>query len=270
MTYQLAVFGNPIAHSLSPKIHPIFAKQFDIAINYRAILAPLTEFNSTCQQFFDAGGYGCNVTAPFKEDAFRFVPRHSEHAATVKVVNTIAKLEGALWGDNTDGQGLVNDLLRNKSLTLANRTIIILGAGGATRGILPALLATHAAKIIIVNRDQEKTTRLLHDFNDPIVVQSISWQALTQYSVEADIVIDATSFLDSYLALSNLPWSSQTYFYDLKYRLEKTPLVHWATQSGFKAHDGFGMLVEQVALDLERWFGVLPNTSELIHNGCGS
>lgn len=267
MTFQLAVFGNPIAHSLSPKIHPIFAKQFDIDLEYRAILAPLGGFAAACQQFFEQGGYGCNITVPFKEDAYHFVSQHSPSAAYVKAVNTIFCKDGMCLGDNTDGQGLVNDLLLNKRVLLADKTIVILGAGGAARGILAALLQASPRQIIIVNRTLAKAQTILNDFGNPPCVQAISWHDLVDYAPKTDLLIDATSSAAIIEALPGYAWSASLFIYDLKYSVQETPLTRWARQQGYQASDGFGMLVEQAALAFKLWFDVQPKTQMLIKEG---
>ena len=257
--HHLAVFGNPIAHSLSPQIHQQFSAQVNILIDYQKILVAPNQFEQAATQFMAAGGAGFNITAPFKTNAFSWVASHSERAKQAQAVNTVLIKEGQVYGDNTDGVGLVRDL-QNKKLSLTNRSVVVLGAGGAARGIVPSLVHEPLARLVIINRDIDKARRL---FADQAVIAPC--QALSHFLTDDVVIIDATSdfdfatgVMDGQSVLKNVV------FYDVNYRLhEETAGVAWARSHGFTAYDGLGMLIEQAAESFYQWFNVRPNTKTI-------
>lgn len=258
------VFGNPIAHSKSPLIHGLFAEQTGQAISYKPLLAPLDGFRETATQFFISGS-GANVTVPFKEQAFAFADQLSERAQRAKAVNTFKKLaDGTLLGDNTDGAGLVNDLLNNH-VVLAGKKILILGAGGAVRGVLEPLLAQSPAEVCIVNRTVEKAEQLACEFADlgHMTAAGYDW-----IDAPVDIIINGTSAsLSGELPplANSLIKAGDTVCYDMMYGKDTTVFNQWAqAQGAARTLDGLGMLVEQAAEAFFIWTGVRPNPKPVL------
>lgn len=258
------VFGNPIAHSKSPLIHGLFAKQTGQAISYKPLLAPLDSFPEFVTQFF-VNGSGANVTVPFKEQAFALADQLSERAQRAKAVNTLKKLDdGRLLGDNTDGAGLVNDLLNNH-VVLAGQKILILGAGGAVRGVLEPLLAQGPAEVCIVNRTVEKAEQLACEFADlgHMTAAGYDW-----IDAPVDIIINGTSAsLSGELPplANSLIKAGDTVCYDMMYGKDTTVFNQWAqAQGAARTLDGLGMLVEQAAEAFFVWTGVRPNPKPVL------
>ena len=260
------VFGNPIAHSKSPLIHRLFAEQTGQQISYEPLLAALDGFPEAVTQFFKAGS-GANVTVPFKEQAFVLADQLSERALRAKAVNTLKKLaDGRLLGDNTDGAGLVNDLLNNQ-VELAKKNILILGAGGAVRGVLEPLLAQHPAEVCIANRTVEKAEQLAREFADlgPMTACGYDW-----IDAPVDIIINGTSAsLSGELPplASTLIKAKHTICYDMMYGRQTTIFNQWAqSQDAARTLDGLGMLVEQAAEAFYLWTGVRPNPAPVLQH----
>ncbi|MDY0250518.1 MAG: shikimate dehydrogenase [Pseudomonas sp.] len=258
------VFGNPIAHSKSPLIHRLFAEQTGQHISYEPLLAALDGFPDALTQFFKSGS-GANVTVPFKEQAFVLADQLSERALRAKAVNTLKKLDnGCLLGDNTDGAGLVNDLLNNQ-VELAKKNILILGAGGAVRGVLEPLLAQHPAEICIANRTVEKAEQLAREFADlgPMTVCGYDW-----IDAPVDIIINGTSAsLAGKLPplASTLIKAKHTVCYDMMYGRQTTIFNQWAqTHGAARTLDGLGMLVEQAAEAFHLWTGLRPDPAPVL------
>ena len=258
------VFGNPIAHSKSPLIHSLFAEQTGQAISYKPLLAALDSFPEFVTQFF-VNGSGANVTVPFKEQAFALADQLSERAQRAKAVNTLKKLDdGRLLGDNTDGAGLVNDLLNNH-VVLAGQKILILGAGGAVRGVLEPLLAQGPAEVCIVNRTVEKAEQLACEFADlgHMTAAGYDW-----IDAPVDIIINGTSAsLSGELPplANSLIKAGDTVCYDMMYGKNTTVFNQWAqTQGAARTLDGLGMLVEQAAEAFFVWTGVRPNPKPVL------
>ena len=258
------VFGNPIAHSKSPLIHRLFAEQTGLAISYLPLLAPLDAFPATAAEFFSSGS-GANVTVPFKEQAFALADQLSERAKRAKAVNTLKKLgDGSLLGDNTDGAGLVNDLLNNH-VELAGKNILVLGAGGAVRGVLEPLLAQQPAEVCIVNRTVEKAEQLAREFADlgPMTACGYDW-----IDAPVDIIINGTSASlsgDLPPLANSLIKAGDTVCYDMMYGKDITAFNRWAQQNGAsRTLDGLGMLVEQAAEAFYIWTGVRPNPAPVL------
>jgi shikimate dehydrogenase len=260
---RYGVFGNPIAHSKSPLIHQLFAEQTGQVLSYEALLAPLDNFSGFARDFFASGGRGANVTVPFKEQAFRLADQLSPRARRAGAVNTLKKLEtGALLGDNTDGAGLVRDLAGNAGIPLRGQRILLLGAGGAVRGVLEPLLAEHPAALVIANRTVEKAEQLAHEFADlgPVAASAYDW-----LDEPVDLIINGTSAsLAGALPplAASLVQPGHTCCYDMMYGREPTPFNHWASQLGARQTlDGLGMLVEQAAEAFFLWRAVRPQTA---------
>lgn len=262
---QYVVFGNPIGHSKSPLIHRLFAAQTGEALEYDTLLAPLDDFTACAQGFFKQG-LGANVTVPFKEEAFRMVDSLTPRAKRAGAVNTLSRqTDGSLQGDNTDGAGLVRDLTVNAGVELAGKRILLLGAGGAVRGVLEPLLAHKPASLVIANRTVEKAEQLAREFADlgPVAASGFSW-----LKEPVDLVINATSAslagelppIDPALILPG-----QTVCYDMMYGKEPTPFCVWAAEHGaVKVLDGLGMLAEQAAEAFFIWRGVRPETAPVL------
>jgi len=263
---RYAVFGHPISHSRSPDIHARFAAQTRQAMDYRALDVPPEAFKSTLTTFIQEGGRGLNCTVPLKEIAFGTCDALSERARRSGAVNTIKLLEnGQLWGDNTDGAGLYRDLTHNLNLSLKDKRILILGAGGATRGIIEPLLGANPQTLWIANRTIERAERLAQDFKPLGQIRAVGFTELQGASF--DLILNATSASLSG-ALPPLPegiLAAKGSCYDLAYGKEPTPFVLWGREQGATlSADGIGMLVEQAAEAFQIWRGIFPETQPVI------
>ncbi|GGX94250.1 shikimate dehydrogenase (NADP(+)) [Litchfieldella qijiaojingensis] len=263
MTDRYCVFGHPVGHSKSPAIHAAFAKQTGEAIDYAAIEAPLDDFAGAWRAFVAEGGAGANVTVPFKEDAFRLCDTLSPRAQRAGAVNTLVLgANGQTYGDTTDGVGLVRDL-EHHGVELAGMRILVLGAGGAVRGILEPLLKAEPASVLIANRTAEKAERLAADFTDLGGIRGGGFEAVTG---PFDIVINGTS---ASLA-GDLPPLPDDLFvpgataYDMMYGAELTVFLAWAAERGARPIDGLGMLVEQAAESFFQWRHKHPDTAPVL------
>ncbi len=267
MTDRYAVFGNPIAHSKSPFIHGIFAKQTKQSLTYEAVLAPKDEFAQSLLQFWSQNGKGANVTVPFKEQAFEICDVLSEQAELAGAVNTLTLLsDGRVKGDNTDGLGLVADLERNIGC-LKGKAILLLGAGGAARGSILPILEREVKSLQIHNRTHEKAVLLADTFKKYGAVTAISTTALDNIESPFDIVINSTSAsLSGSVPL--LPASilgKHSVCYDMMYSKELTCFNVWALSLGCsKVIDGLGMLVGQAAKSFEIWRNVEPEVNPVL------
>ncbi|MCL2524374.1 MAG: shikimate dehydrogenase [Betaproteobacteria bacterium] len=265
MSDRYAVFGNPIAHSRSPAIHAAFAAATGEDLRYEALLAPVDGFAAAIAQFAAAGGRGANVTVPFKEEACRLSHRLSERAAQAGAVNTLTFRDGEIFGDNTDGTGLVRDLVDNLAFPLAGRRILLLGAGGAARGVVAPLLAARPASLHIANRNADKGRALAVSFADIAPLTAGSFAELAGKSF--DLVINATS---ASLAGENLPlpdglFAPGALAYDMMYGQGATPFLQLArTRGAARGADGLGMLVEQAAEAFYVWRGRRPETAPVL------
>ena len=263
MTDAYAVFGNPIAHSKSPRIHAEFARQTGQDMNYSARLAPLDGFAEAVQAFRAEGGRGANVTVPFKEQAFALVTRLSERARVAGAVNTLVFEPEGLYGDNTDGAGLVRDLTANLGLDLAGRRILLMGAGGAARGVILPLLEQGPAQLFIANRTADKAVALAAAFGAGR--PNLAGGGYETLAGGFDVVINATA---ASLA-GDLPPLAETVFapgalaYDMMYGRD-TPFLAFARARGVRTADGLGMLVEQAAEAFLLWRGVRPDTGPVL------
>lgn len=258
MRERYAVVGNPVAHSKSPWIHAEFARATGHDLDYGRIEAPLDGFERTVDAFRAAGGRGLNVTLPFKEAAFRYCKSVSRRAAAAQAVNTLV-FGDAVFGDNTDGAGLVADLSNNLGLSLGGKTVLLMGAGGAAQGVVPALLDARVAQLVIANRSVGRAEALAARF----AVSASSYEALRGQTF--DIVVNATSAGLAGQAPS-LPASvlkRASLAYDMVYGAD-TPFLAQARAAGARAWDGLGMLVEQAAESFLVWHGVRPDTRRVL------
>jgi shikimate dehydrogenase len=258
---RYGVIGNPIAHSKSPQIHARFAEQTGQQISYERLLAPLDAFEATVKTFIASGGRGANVTVPFKLEAFRFSDELSSRAQAAGAVNTLQFQDGRVFGDNTDGVGLVRDIVGAAGVQLSGRQILLLGAGGAARGVVLPLLAESPSRLVIANRTPERAAELAVQFSDnPVAPEACSF---TELSGPFDVVINATSASLS----SELPpvpasvFGARSFVYDMMYAAEPTRFLQLAAQHGARVRDGLGMLVEQAAESFFIWRGVRPQTA---------
>ena len=262
---RYGVFGNPIAHSKSPMIHRLFAAQTGEQLSYEALLAPLDDFAGFARTFF-VEGKGANVTVPFKEQAFQLADSLSARARRAGAVNTLKKLDdGSLLGDNTDGAGLVRDLTVNACFDLRGKRILLLGAGGAVRGVLEPLLAQQPAALVIANRTLAKAEQLASEFADLGPVVASGFDSLDG---PVDLIVNGTS---ASLAGELPPLAASlirphhTLCYDMMYAKQSTAFNRWAAEQG-AAHtlDGLGMLVEQAAEAFFLWRGVRPDSEPVL------
>ena len=263
---RYAVFGNPIAHSKSPFIHARFAEQTGQLLEYTAQLVEAGEFEQAVARFAKNNGKGLNITVPFKQDAWRLATKRSARAERAGAVNTLV-INGPedYYGDNTDGIGLVRDLRNNHGVELENRRILVIGAGGAVRGVIEPLLQNKPALLMIANRTRDKALQLAQDFSD---LGNIRGCGLDEFGTEVyDLIINGTSASLSG-ELPPLPTTllkADTVCYDMMYATEPTPFMRWAEQHGArKVVDGKGMLVEQAAESFRIWRGCEPDTAAVI------
>jgi shikimate dehydrogenase len=260
MTDRYAVFGHPIAHSKSPQIHTAFARQTGQDMTYEAILAPLDGFADSVAAFIAAGGRGANVTVPFKEEAFRLASRLSPRAQRAGAVNTLSFDADGILGDNTDGAGLVADLTRNLNCTIVGKRVLLLGAGGAARGVIEPLLDQQPAALVIANRTVSRAEELAELFGRG--VRACGFDAA---NTPFDLVINATaaSLAGDLPPLSPRVFTPDTMAYDMMYGRD-TPFLDFARTHGARTADGLGMLVEQAAEAFHLWRGVRPDTAPVI------
>ena len=262
---QYAVMGNPIAHSKSPYIHGLFAEQTHQQLEYKAILVEPGGFRAAVDGFRDRGGRGLNVTVPFKQDAWVYVDQLSAYAERARAVNTIWFDErcGSV-GDNTDGVGLMRDLTGNQGARIKGKRILLLGAGGAARGILQPLLAAQPATVVIANRTAAKARELALLFGD---LGRVSGCGFAELEGAFDLIINATaaSLDNTALPLRDEVLAAEAWCYDMMYGDRPTAFMNWARQRGAsKVLDGMGMLVEQAAEAFCRWRGVRPDTAPIL------
>ncbi len=267
MIDKYAVIGNPISHSKSPLIHAQFAKQTEQVLEYSAILGEVGQLASAIVQFRENNGKGMNVTVPFKQDAWTLVDERNVHAEKAGAVNTIIiKDDGVLIGDNTDGMGLVRDLCHNLAFELKEKRILVLGAGGAVRGVLGPILAQKPSELVIANRTVSKADDLEMLFEDDGNITSTGFEMLR--GEKFDLIINGTA---ASLSGEIPPISPEivegSACYDMMYGAQDTVFMQWAKQHGAsEAWDGLGMLVEQAAESFYIWRNVRPETAGVIKN----
>ncbi|WAI11675.1 MAG: shikimate dehydrogenase [Buchnera aphidicola (Macrosiphum albifrons)] len=263
-SFNYAVFGNPINHSKSPKIHSLFAKKTGIVHTYKSVNVPLDKFNTVLQNFFKQGGQGANITAPFKQEAYLFCDKLTERAKIAESVNTFKKIDNQyILGDNTDGIGLLSDLIRLNFIK-KKHSILIIGAGGAVKGVLFPLLS-FGCSIFILNRTFSNAKKLVSQFHKYGNINVFHKNLLNiKYF---DLIINATSkFIekkDDFFPLSVV--SSKTCFYDMNYQVDNTIFINWCIKIGANFFsNGIGMLVFQAAHSFFLWHNVLPKTDDII------
>lgn len=266
MSDRYAVIGNPVKHSLSPGIHAAFASETGEDIEYERLLGDMEDFNGDVRDFFTSGGCGLNVTVPFKERAWELMDELSERARLAGAVNTITRLDnGKLQGDNTDGVGLVRDLRQNHGFNFNNASLLLIGAGGASRGVILPLLQQQPASLMIANRTAEKAVLLADLFSDRGEICGCGLHEIGNQ--QFDLIINATAagLKGNVPAIPDTCLASGGWSYDMMYGREPTAFVRWgeARHAG-KALDGIGMLVEQAAESFYIWRGVRPNTAAVI------
>ena len=262
MSKQFAVIGHPIEQSRSPELHHAFAQKTGIDLHYSKRLAPLDGFEANIKEFFAQGGIGMNVTVPFKEQAFAQCHVLTERAKIAKAVNTLWMQDGQLHGDNTDGQGLV-DAVQALSWNLDNTAILIIGAGGATRGVVYPLVQAGVKKIVIANRTLARAAQLVSDLKDAVPQATLTAISLDNLSGEFDLVINATSASLSGDALV-LPETLQfKYAYEMAYG-KPSSFLDQAKARGLPTSEGYGMLVGQAIESFSIWNGIKPALKDFL------
>jgi shikimate dehydrogenase len=266
---RYAVIGHPVGHSRSPFIHEQFAAQTSQSLVYTTLDASPENFEPTLRRFFAEGGKGLNVTLPHKEAVLRLVDELTPRAQRAGAVNTLVLRKGtagiSLLGDNTDGAGLARDLLNNHRINVAGRRVLLLGAGGAARGVLAPLLGLKPAELTVVNRNVLRACELVERFRDMGRLRAVGYADLD--GEPYDIVINATaaSLVGELPAVPPGIVSARSICYDMAYGRDETPFVRWALQRGCaRALMGLGMLVEQAAESFFLWRGVRPDTASVL------
>ncbi|MSQ81205.1 MAG: shikimate dehydrogenase [Candidatus Methylopumilus sp.] len=265
---HFAVIGHPINHSLSPKIHTYFAKEAGLAISYEAILSPLDKFNETLHTLMQKHYGGINVTLPFKKEAYLFSQHHSKEAKIAEAVNTLVFKSGEVTGHNTDGLGLVGDLTFNLKVTLHQKKILLMGAGGAAEGVIYSLLENKPLQLTLTNRTIEKSMAIKHKMDEyaekfHVDLNVIEIKKLAHHYY--DVIINATSasLHESELHIDDKVFHTGSFAYDMMYGKE-TYFIKKAKSQHAKTSDGLGMLVEQAAEAFYIWHGIKPDTKSVI------
>lgn len=264
---RYAVFGNPIKHSKSPQIHHAFAEQADQSMQYRAVLVEEDSFVKSAAAFFDEGGKGLNVTVPFKSEAYEFAEVLSDRARRAGAVNTLGLTDdGRIFGDNTDGVGIVRDMVVNLGWCIRNARVLIVGAGGAVRGVLEPILKERPKELTIVNRTAKKAKKLAKEFKALGTIYGGGYELIGDE--QFDLVINATSAgLEGDMpALPASLLNEKSCCYDMVYGDDPTIFSRWAAQNAaWAVADGLGMLVEQAAESFYLWRHTRPETQPIIH-----
>ena len=265
---RLAVVGNPVAHSRSPQIHARFAAATGLAVDYTRLLSPLDQFVATVRAFAGSGARGCNVTVPFKGEAFAACTRLSDRARRAEAVNTIAFDADGWFGDNTDGAGLVRDIELNAGVPLLGKRVLVLGAGGAAAGALDPLLAARPAALVVANRTPAKAQALIERFAASAARLGVALSAtpLETPGTGFDVLVNATA-ASMQAAVPPLPPGTLkpgALALDMMYGAATLPFLRWARAQGAVARDGLGMLVEQASEAYFFWLGVRPSTFQVL------
>jgi shikimate dehydrogenase len=263
---RFVVFGHPVSHSWSPFIHGLFARQFGHAVDYRLADVDAEHFRKAALEFFAGGGRGANVTVPHKLAAAELANKLTARAKRAGAVNTLALRDGSmLLGDNTDGVGLVTDLTANLGIALKRRRLLILGAGGAVRGILAPLLAERPGEVMIANRTVRRARELAASFEDLAPVTAGSFEDAGRGGWDLVINATSTSLAGDVVELPARAIGPETVCYDLAYSRQQTPFQRWALERGTRhSYQGWGMLVEQAAESYLLWHGVRPATAPVL------
>lgn len=264
---RYAVIGNPVSHSLSPRIHQAFAEQCGQTVSYSAIEIAVEKFESDFLELLQQGLKGINVTLPFKERIWSYCDQRSQRAELAAAVNTLSfKENGEIVGDNTDGAGLIRDLTRNLGVLIAHRKILILGAGGAVRGVLEPLLKLEPESLTVVNRTVERAEKLTSDFDRIGEVRSCGYDQLNHQQFDVIINGTAAGLQNTVPPVPQSVLGTNSVCYDMMYNINgRTAFSEWAFQFGAsRVFDGLGMLVEQAAESFSIWRGVRPKTDAII------
>ena len=258
---RYVVIGNPVSHSLSPAIHAHFAAQCGEAMEYATLLVPVDRFEVDVKRFFDTGGKGANVTLPFKVNAYRWAGMRSDRARVAEAANFLAMRDGVVEADNTDGAGLVADLARNEGIALKASRVLMLGAGGAARGVIAPLVAESPARIVVANRTLERARELASRFDG---VEAVALDAIP--AIDFDLVLNATSTSTHGEAapIDDRVLARAGFAYDMAYGPSAKAFVERARRAGARASDGLGMLVEQAAESFFLWRGKRPSTAAIL------
>ncbi len=266
-TLHLALFGNPVAHSLSPVIHQAFADQFGLKLDYALILASEETFAKQLKQLQSSGARGCNITVPLKVPAHNIADTLSTAAVTAGAANTLVFQQSGVFADNTDGLGWLKDLARAET-SIKGKSVAIIGAGGAAAGITPIILAQSPSALVIANRSPEKAASLLQQQTNPNF-RSMSLQQLRQPGLpKFDLLVNATSIghQGQHPDLSPESLNPEALVYDLNYGTAAEPLKNWCSKNNIRYRDGLGMLVEQAALAFNLWTSQSPETQAVLSN----
>ena len=257
------VIGNPVAHSKSPQIHAAFARDTHADLTYEQCLAPLDGFAATVRVLVAQGYKGANVTVPFKLEAVPLCDALTERAAAAGAVNTLSFQDGRIQGDNTDGAGLVADIVRNAGVPLQGKRVLLLGAGGAARGVLLPLLGEHPRELVIANRTRATADALAERFKEAGPVRASGFEELEG---AFDVIINATSasLADSVPPIPPQAFCTGTLALDMMYGKQPTVFMEFAAKHGARVRDGLGMLVEQAAEAFYVWRGVRPATQGIL------
>jgi shikimate dehydrogenase len=264
---QYVVIGNPIAHSKSPEIHTKFAAQTAQHLSYQRLLAPLNGFKASVNGLLQSGALGANVTVPFKLDAFAMATHLTARAEAAGADNTLKFEGGNILGDNTDGAGLVTDIVCNAGIPMRDKRILLLGAGGAARGVLLPILSERPSEMVLANRTLSKAQDLLELAHKhgagAVALRACEWSDLDG---QFDIIINATSasLADEVPPISPTLFTSSTLAYDMMYAEKPTAFLRFASDAGAQLRDGLGMLVEQAAEAFYVWRGVRPETQSVL------
>lgn len=266
-TDQYGVMGHPVAHSMSPFIHGVFARQTDQKISYRLLDVIPEKFAAEVRKFAALGGKGLNVTVPHKIAAFEITDTHTRRAEAARSANTLVLGEdGEILADNTDGAGLVTDLTENLNFKLEDRRILILGAGGAVRGLIGPVIAQNPKLVVIANRTPNNALELVDELGISSFVETTGLDELTDNTFHLIINGTSANLFDKRPPISADLFTRHTLCYDLNYGRQETPFTRWAAQNGARATMGWGMLVEQAAESFYMWRGVKPNTIPVLQS----
>jgi len=260
---RYVVIGNPVAHSLSPDIHARFAESTGERLRYDRLLVPRGEFEAQVRRFFSEGGRGANVTLPFKEDALRFADRASERARLAGAANFLARRGDAIEADNTDGAGLVADLAR-QGVKLDGARVLLVGAGGAARGVIAPLLDARPLQLEIANRTASRAEALATRFAALGAIRALPLEAIRAGGYDVVINATSTSTHGEVLALPQDVLAPGVFAYDMAYGPSARPFVERARAAGATASDGLGMLVAQAAESFMQWRGMRPPTEAVL------
>ena len=260
---RCALFGNPITHSLSPTIHKMFGKQTGHEVHYELITANADNFFLLLKDFAERGGIGASITMPLKQSALHLCNSLSDYARNIGSVNTLLIQDfNNFWGDNTDGRGFIADVVTRQGISLAQKNILLLGAGGAARGILASLIVHQPAKVVVANRSLVKAQQFQR-----------KWQTITPCDYDTipnekfDIVIDARAFKtgDDILGPKKILTNEDSFAYSANYGSRAQPFLDWAKELGFtRQSDGLGMLVAQGAYSFQVWSGDFPDWENVL------